>query len=99
MEPPAKLARPMDPRMLAYDSRDPDAFWARAAHDVPWLRRWDRVFEDRAPSFRWFAGAETNLAYSALDHHVAGGRGGQAALISLNERGDRATYTYAQLLH
>src|SRR5262245_15014517 len=60
---------------------------------------WDRVFEARAPSFRWFVGAETNLAYSAIDHHVACGRGGHAALIYLNERGDRATWTYAQLLH
>jgi acetyl-CoA synthetase len=94
-----KLASPMVSRMLHDASRDPEAFWAEAARNVPWLRGWDRVFEDRKPTFRWFVGAETNLSYSALDHHVDDGRGGQAALMYLTERGDRATLTYAQLLH
>ncbi len=94
-----KLASPMVSRMLDDAARDPEAFWARAAQNVPWLRGWDRVFEDRAPTFRWFVGAETNLSYSALDYHVGRGRGGQAALMYVNERGNRATFTYAQLLH
>src|SRR5262245_47449695 len=85
--------------MLDDASRDPEAFWARAAQRVPWLRGWNRVFEYRAPTFRWFVGGETNLSYSALDHHVVNGRGGQAALIYLNERGQRETLTYGQLLH
>ncbi|MHB8733391.1 MAG: AMP-binding protein, partial [bacterium] len=34
-----------------------------------------------------------------LDHHVANGRGGVAALVYVNERGDRRVFTYAQLLH
>jgi acetyl-CoA synthetase len=33
-----------------------------------------------------------------VDHHVAHGRGGHAALVYLNERGDRSVVTYAQLL-
>jgi acetyl-CoA synthetase len=94
-----KLASPMVSRMLHDASRDPEAFWAAAARNVPWLRGWDTVFEDRKPTFRWFVGAETNLSHNALDHHVRDGRGGQAALMYLTERGDRATFTYAQLLH
>jgi len=77
---------------------NPDAMWAEAARVIPWLRTWDRVFEWDRPTFRWFVGAETNLCYSALDYHVARGRGGQAALIYVSERGQRATFTYAQLL-
>jgi acetyl-CoA synthetase len=50
------------------------------------------------PTFKWFLGGETNLAWNALDHHVAGGRGDHIALIYLNERGTRQTFTYAQLL-
>ena len=34
---------------------------------------------------------------NCLDSHVAAGRGGQTALIYLNERGERRLYTYAQL--
>ena len=52
----------------------------------------------RPPTFRWFVGGQTNLAYNALDHHVRSGRGGHAALIALNERGERRVFTYAQLL-
>ena len=53
------------------------------------------VFEWTPPTFRWFIGGETNLCHNALDHHVAHGRGGHTALIYVNERGDRAVYTYA----
>ena len=24
---------------------DPERFWARAAEQLPWFRKWDRVFE------------------------------------------------------
>jgi acetyl-CoA synthetase len=78
--------------------RDPEGFWARAASDLPWFRTWDRVFEWTFPTFRWFIGAQTNLAYNALDHHVAHGRADATALLYLNERGDRERYTYGELL-
>jgi acetyl-CoA synthetase len=77
---------------------DPEGFWARAAGALPWFRTWDRVFEWTFPTFRWFIGAQTNLAYNALDYHVARGRGGHTALIYLNERGERQLLTYAELL-
>jgi acetyl-CoA synthetase len=85
-------------RWLEDGRGDPDAFWARAAGELPWFRRWDQVFEWTFPSFRWFIGAETNLAYTALDRHVAAGRGSHPALVFLNERGERQTFTYAELL-
>jgi len=78
--------------------RDPETFWAAAAAELPWFRRWDRVFEWTYPTFRWFIGAQTNLAWNALDHHVASGRGAHVALRYLNERGERRDFTYAQLL-
>jgi len=78
--------------------RDPDAFWARAAGELPWFRRWDRVFEWTFPTFRWFIGGQTNLAYNALDHQVAAGRGPQVALVYLNERGERQSFSYTELL-
>ena len=95
---PASLITPIVNRWLEDGLRDPEGFWERAAQELPWFRRWDRVFEWTPPTFRWFIGAETNLAFNALDHHVARGRGGHAALIYINERGERAVYTYAQLL-
>ncbi len=77
---------------------DPDGLWARAADQLPWFRRWDRVLDWEPPTFRWFVGATTNLAYNCLDHHVDHGRAGHAAVISYDERGRRRVDTYAQLL-
>jgi acetyl-CoA synthetase len=78
---------------------DPDAFWREAAQLIDWSTPPDRVFEQpEPPSFRWFPGGHTNLAYNALDRHVAAGRGDQTALITLDERGGRRTFSYLQLL-
>ena len=93
------LINPIVRRWVGDARTDPDEFWARAADQLPWFRRWDRVFEWEFPSFRWFLGAETNLAYNCLDHHVARGRGDHTALIYVNERGERRLFTYAQLTH
>ncbi len=77
---------------------DPEAFWARAAQELPWFRTWDRIYEADPPTFRWFIGAQTNIAHNALDHHVDAGRGQVDALIYFNERGDEVRYTYGELL-
>ena len=93
------LINPIVRRWIEDAAKDPDAFWSRAAGELPWFRKWDRTFSWDFPFFRWFEGGQTNLAYNALDHHVQRGRGGQTALVSLNERGERRLFTYAQLRH
>jgi acetyl-CoA synthetase len=93
------LVNPIVRRYLEQGREDPDGLWARAAQELPWFRPWEQVFEWSYPTFRWFVGARTNLAWNALDRHVRAGRGGHAALVYANERGDRRVYTYAQLLH
>jgi acetyl-CoA synthetase len=85
-------------RWLFEAESDPDAFWARAAGNVHWFRSWDRALEWEPPTFRWFVGGLTNLSYNCLDYHVQRGRGGHAALIALNERGEQRVFTYAQML-
>lgn len=75
----------------------PEEFWAKAADELPWFRKWDSVLEWDRPSFRWFSGAQTNLAYNCLDHHVTNGRGDRNALIYVNERGERRRFTYREL--
>ena len=62
--------------------RDPEGFWATAAEDVHWERRWDRVLDaTRPPYYRWFPGGVLNTCYNALDGHIDRGRGKQLALI------------------
>ena len=78
---------------------DPEGFWAEAAEDVIWQKRWDRVLDnDNPPHTRWFVGGQINTCYNALDRHVAEGRGAQAALIHDSPvTGMTTTFTYAAL--
>jgi len=79
---------------------DPEGFWGDAAAEIDWVKTWDRVLDDsNAPFYRWFAGAECNTCYNALDRHADGGRGDQAALIydSPATGGTVKTYTYSEL--
>src|SRR2546426_6742334 len=78
---------------------DPAGFWAAAAEELYWDRRWDRVFDDdRSPFYRWFAGGRLNTCYNALDRHVDRGRGDQLALIHDSPVTDTtSTFTYREL--
>ena len=59
---------------------DREAFWAEAAEDLSWTRKWDRVLDDsNAPFYRWFRGGRLNTCYNALDVHVEQGRAEQPA--------------------
>jgi len=78
---------------------DPAGFWAEQAAAIDWTRRWDKVLDDSHPPFyRWFAGAELNTCYNALDRHVERGRADQAALIYDSPlTGSKAAFTYREL--
>lgn len=76
---------------------DPDGFWGRAAEELRWSKKWDRVLDWQPPTFRWYRGGRSNLAYNCLDHHVLSGRGEATALITENERGETRTFSYAEL--
>ncbi len=79
--------------------RDPETFWAAAAEDIYWERRWDKVFDDsRKPFYRWFAGGRLNTCFNALDLHIERGRGKQLALIYDSPvTGTVRPYTYRAL--
>ncbi len=60
---------------------DPEQFWATAAEDIVWEKRWDQVFDGSMGNYgRWFKGAECNTCFNAVDRHVVD-RPGQAAII------------------
>jgi len=61
---------------------DPEAFWAEAAEEIHWERRWDRVLDDsQKPFYRWFPGGTLSTCYNMLDRHVETGRAEHTALI------------------
>src|SRR5687768_8205611 len=90
----------LHPKVAAWKreaTEDPEGFWGRAAEALPWFRKWERVLEWEPPTFRWYRGGLSNLAYNCVDHHVKTGAGSRTALITENERGEQRTFTYAQL--
>jgi propionyl-CoA synthetase len=61
---------------------DPDTFWATAAEELHWYKKWAQVLDrDATPVPRWFTGGEFNTCYNAVDRHVESGRGDQTAII------------------
>ncbi|MCZ6673630.1 MAG: propionyl-CoA synthetase [Verrucomicrobia bacterium] len=80
--------------------QDPEAFWANAAEDVNWYKKWDRVLDSSdQPLYRWFLGGVVNTCYNALDLHVENGRADQLALIYDSPVTDTIkTFTYRELL-
>ena len=78
---------------------DPEGFWAAAAADLHWDKKWDTVLDRSHPPFyRWFVGGELNTCYNCLDRHVAAGRGAQTALIYDSPvTGKVRKFTYAEL--
>ena len=78
---------------------DPEAFWAEAAKDLDWVTPWDKVFDASQGAYgRWFAGAECNTCYNAVDRHADGARRDQTALIYDSPiTGAGRSYTYGQL--
>jgi len=85
--------------VYARSMRQREEFWAAAAEDIHWDRRWDRVFDDsRKPFYRWFGGGALNTCYNAVDVHVDRGRGKQPALIYDSPvTGTVRVYTYREL--
>src|SRR2546430_1758741 len=76
------MARSVYDEVYARSMKDPEGFWSRAAEDIHWEKRCDRVFDDsRKPFVRWFAGGVLNTCYNALDLHIERGRGKQRALV------------------
>src|SRR6266699_4449442 len=93
------MAKSVYDETYARSMRDPEGFWAAAAEDIHWDRRWDRVFDDSRPPFsRWFTGGTLNTCYNAIDVHVDRGRGKQKALIYDSPvTGTVKAYTYREL--
>jgi acetyl-CoA synthetase len=84
-------------RLYRESVEEPEKFWGRAAGELHWFKKWDRVLEWDAPWAKWFVGGELNLSYNCLDRHVHTWRKNKAALIWEGEPGEVRTLTYQQL--
>ncbi len=78
---------------------DPENFWLDAAKALDWHVPPSTALDaTRPPFYRWFPDGELNVCHNALDRHVEGGRGEQAALIYDSPvTGTRRSYSYTEL--
>jgi len=79
---------------------EPDEFWAEVAESFHWEKKWEKVreFDFKGEiNIRYYVGGRTNIAYNALDRHLAE-RGDQVAILwEGNEPGEDDRLTYRQL--
>lgn len=62
--------------------KNPEEFWAEAAEQIVWSKKWDRVLDNsNEPFTKWFVGGELNTVYNAVDRHVENGFGDSIAII------------------
>ena len=62
--------------------KDRENFWAEAAEDIFWFKKYDKVLNsDNPPFYKWYEGGKTNTCYNALDLHIKNGLGEKIALI------------------
>src|SRR5712675_1945381 len=86
-----------DERIYADAAKDPEAFWARLAAELEWMKPWTTVLDWQPPHAKWFVGGQLNISANCIDRHVRGGRRNKAAIIWEGEPGDKRTLTYFDL--
>jgi propionyl-CoA synthetase len=61
---------------------DPEGFWMDAAKAIDWVKPPTRALSDKnAPLYEWYADAQVNTCYNAIDRHVEAGHGDRTAII------------------
>ena len=59
--------------MYSESIQNPDAFWAKQAERLQWMKKWDKVkdtsFTGDVP-IRWFEGGTLNVSANCLDRHL-----------------------------
>ena len=91
----------MDKYTLAFKEsiQNKEKFWANAAEDVKWIKKYDQVLDSSNPPFyKWFKGGKINTCFNALDRHVEEGNGERIALIYDSAMSNiKKKYTYQEL--
>ncbi len=87
--------------LLARATSDPAWYWGAVAEDLElvWSRPYQQVLDlsRGAPWAEWFIGGGFNYVTTALDQHVATGRGGQTALSWEGDDGEVRRLTFGEL--
>lgn len=84
--------------LYKYSVEHREEFWAEQAELLSWYQKWDKVIDDsKAPFYKWFTGAKTNIILNAIDRHLLTANRNKLAVIWEGEPGDLRTYSYHAL--
>jgi propionyl-CoA synthetase len=88
------------PEIYLRSLRDPTGFWGEAAEAIDWIEKPKTIFNPKIGIYgRWFTDGVCNTCWNAVDRHVNGGRGKQAAFIYDSPvTNTKRTISYAELL-
>ena len=99
-DPKAHIDKQTYQRMYRESVDDPEAFWAKQAHEfLDWTREWDSVLEwdYHKGHIRWFDGGQLNVSYNCLDRHLEK-HGDRTAIIWEGDDPEQSqNYTYREL--
>ncbi len=85
-------------KMYEYSVNNREEFWAEQAETLEWYKKWDKVLDSsKAPFYKWFVGAKTNIIHNAIDRHQKTATRNKLAFLWEGENGDVRTYTYHSL--
>ncbi|MBS3796185.1 propionyl-CoA synthetase [Pseudoalteromonas sp. BDTF-M6] len=81
-------------------SDNPEQFWLQQSERIAWFNAPQQAYhQDEHGFYHWFADAELNTSYLALDQHVLNGHGDEIALIYDSPVTDsKRQYSYRELL-
>jgi propionyl-CoA synthetase len=61
---------------------NPESWWMEQAQAIDWVKPPSKaLFADNAPLYEWFADAQVNTCWNAVDRHVQAGHGDRIAII------------------
>ncbi|MGH1464944.1 MAG: propionyl-CoA synthetase [Cognatishimia sp.] len=62
--------------------QDPEGFWMQAAQSIDWEKAPSKALSQVGDDlYEWFADAQVNTCWNAVDRHVAAGKGDETAII------------------
>lgn len=68
--------------VFAAAKSDPEKFWLEQAQAIDWITPPKQALFDKGGDlYEWYADAQVNACYNAVDRHVENGRGAQPAII------------------
>jgi acetyl-CoA synthetase len=79
-------------------NKNPIKFWENVAKELIWFRKWNKVFEHKAPYFKWFVGGKINITCNALDKNLEKRRNKLALIWEPEPESERERkFTYYEL--